>query len=539
MISKVLAVDDKPENLFAMKQLLRPVNIDLFTETSCMKALSLMKEYDFACLLLDVQMPEINGFELAKMINHSPEILQPPPIIFVTAISRESEQVKTGYDSGAVDYLFKPIEPLAVRSKVKIFAQLHEQRHQAQLHGDILKKEIAERDLLEKRLRQAGKMEALGTLAGGVAHEFNNLLSIILGAGEITKKEIIAKCTINLRNIENILNAGNRAKRLVQQILTFSRENKQEMKPLNMASMLREVIKMIRSTTPTTIDIQQNIDIEDSVILADPTLIHQIVMNLCVNANHSMQSTGGILTIQLTAVNISENFAKSNELVSGEYLKLTIKDSGSGIPTDVIDNIFDPFFTTKDVGEGTGLGLSVVHGFVKNHNGAITVQSEVGKGTTFNIYFPKFEGEVTVDPVVEIQSLSGQGTILLVDDEEILLEVEQQLLQSLGYIVKTTTNGEDALNLFKSNINMFDLVLTDQTMPGMTGTELVKHILEIRSDIPVILASGFSDSTSPEIAKEAGVYDYVMKPIDLPKLASIIHNALSKLNLSKLKPTQN
>ncbi len=211
----------------------------------------------------------------------------------------------------------------------------------------MLKKEIAERDLLEKQLRQAGKMEALGTMAGGVAHEFNNLLSIILGATEISGKEILAQSTVNLHNIENILNAGNRVKRLVQQILTFPRENKQEMKPLNMASMLQGVIKMIRSTTPTTIDIQEDIAIENSAIVADPTLIHQIVMNLCVNANHSMRDSGGILNIQLTNVKVSKNFAKSHDLTIGEYLRLTIKDSGCGIPADVIENIFDPFFYNK------------------------------------------------------------------------------------------------------------------------------------------------------------------------------------------------
>jgi len=526
MKSKVLAVDDRPENLFAMKQLLRREEIELYTESSGEQALSLIREHDFSCILLDVQMPDIDGYDLAKMIRTNPEE-KGTPIIFITANNHDETQLKNGYDSGAVDYVFKPVDPVIIKSKIRFFAELHEQKQLVLEQSRQLQEQMEERDRLEKHLRQSGKMEALGTLAGGVAHEFNNLLSIMLGLAEVTRNEVPKKSSIE-NNLNGILNAGHRASSLVQQILMFSRETEVEKKTIQMIPLLKEAVKLIRSTTPTTVEIHQEIDISEATVLADPTFIHQIVMNLCVNANHSMRKKGGLLTIRLTDAKIDKDFARVHEFTGEKYLQLTVQDTGCGIPQDIMDQIFDPFFTTKGVGEGTGLGLSVVHGFVKNHGGAIAVQSVVGEGTSFHVYLPTVSEPLKADSVHDLPIRHGDGSILVVDDEEVLLTVQQQILEGLGYTVTATTNSEEALEIFRKEPEKFDVVLTDQTMPKMTGVQLAEKLLKIRPGIPIILATGFSETTTSEQAEELGLRDYLMKPIDIPKLAASLHRILSE-----------
>lgn len=382
-----------------------------------------------------------------------------------------------------------------------------------------------EKERLEANLQQSQKMEAIGTLAGGIAHDFNNILTAIIGYSEMTLA-IVEKGSILEDNIKEVITAGNRATDLVRQILAFSRQSAQEAIPIMPSLIVKEAIKLLRSATPTTIDIKQNIK-SDSLIMGDQTRIHQVLMNLCTNAVHAMEEAGGTLTVDLTDVLLDESFrSQYADIAPGKYLKLTISDTGTGIKPDIIESIFDPYFTTKEPGEGTGLGLSVVHGIVKGLNGEITVASELGRGSTFTVYLPILEKSVEFKPTtVEIPPV-GNETVLLVDDDASIVNMCQQMLVSLGYTVTKRTSSIEALELFKNRPDDFDLVLTDMTMPNITGDRLAIELMKIRPDIPVILCTGYSRKISEENAAKIGIKAFVMKPFVKIELAKTVRKVL-------------
>jgi len=378
-----------------------------------------------------------------------------------------------------------------------------------------------EKRKIENQLRQSQKMEAVGTMAGGIAHDFNNILTSIIGYCELAL-DVAEKGSMLEDNIKEVLTAGNRAKDLVRQILAFSRQGSQEVKPVMPSLIVKEAIKLLRSATPTTIDVKQNIT-SDSLIMGDQTQIHQVLMNLCTNAVHAMESSGGILTVNLSDVQLDDSFTGQYEdLTPGNYLKLSVSDTGKGISSNIIESIFEPYFTTKKPGEGTGLGLSVVHGIVKGFNGEITVTSEPGSGSTFTVYLPILKKSVaSKSDSVELLPV-GKERILLVDDEASIVNMCKQILTRLGYNVTTRTSSIEALELFKNRPGDFDLVLTDMTMPNMTGDKLAAALIQIRPDIPVILCTGYSKKISDERAAEIGIKAFVMKPFVRIELAKII-----------------
>ena len=389
------------------------------------------------------------------------------------------------------------------------------------------KKADEERRSLESQLRQAQKMEAIGTLAGGIAHDFNNILAAILGYTELAYFHIKGRET-ERRYLNEVLKACERARDLITQILTFSRKDEQTLHPVHITPVIKEAVKLLRASLPATIDIQLEIDAADDRIQANPTQIHQVMMNLCTNAAHAMNGEGGTLTIKLSNRAASLDQPDAPLMADMRFWELQVSDTGHGIPTAIIERIFDPFFTTKDVGKGTGMGLSVVHGIVKGHGGTIRVESEVNRGSTFFIRLP-LAMEIAAEE--ECQSSSsphpkGKERILVVDDEALLVEMCREMLTHLGYHITATTSSREALAIFKNQPEKFDLVITDMTMPEMVGIELARKLTEIKSDIPIILCTGYNEDLTPEMLKAASVRECMMKPFGHSKMASAIRRVL-------------
>ncbi|OQX84461.1 hypothetical protein B6D60_09330 [candidate division KSB1 bacterium 4484_87] len=395
-----------------------------------------------------------------------------------------------------------------------------------------IKRDVTEELNLQTRLRQAEKLEAIGTLAGGIAHDFNNIIAAIIGYAELSQDDIHDERI--RRNLEQILKASQRAKDLVQQILAFSRQSDEERKPLQIALVVKEAMNLMRATIPTTIEIKTKIENKNSYILGDPTKIHQLIMNLCTNAAHAMRDKGGLLEVNLKDIEMDEHSAKQyQELKPGPYVKLMVKDTGIGIDPQIIDRIFEPYFTTKGVGDGAGMGLALVHSIVKGYRGEIVVYSEKGRGTTFNIFLPRIQGPVRTEREKKEKLPHGAENILFVDDEKNIVAVGSQILRRLGYNVSMATSGQEALSLFEKNPDEYDLIITDQTMPKMTGVELSKKVLQLRSDMPIILCTGFSEVVSKEKAKQMGVAEFLMKPLFSKDLATVVRNVLDEWKKSK------
>ncbi|MDX9788040.1 MAG: ATP-binding protein [Desulfobacterales bacterium] len=396
--------------------------------------------------------------------------------------------------------------------------------------AEVLDKQNLEKQQLEDKLWQSQKMEAIGTLAGGIAHDFNNIIGIITGFSEIAMLSTPAGSKLH-GYLQEVFNAASRAKELVRQILTFSRKNKTECQPLQIGVVIKEALKMLRASLPSTIELRQSIQQDLLPVIADPIQIYQILINLCTNASHAMQAKGGVLDVRLEEVLVDETLAAAHPgLMPGNHQKLTVSDTGHGMTRSVLERIFDPFFTTKGPGEGTGMGLSVVHGIVKSHNGTIHVQSEPNKGTRFDIFFPSPAGVARVEHKPQVPVPTGAEKILLVDDEPSLVNLGYEILSSFGYQVTTRTNGIEALAIFEETPDRFDLVITDLTMPKITGLDLSGKILQIRPDIPIILCSGYSETKHHDIAKSLGIRKMITKPIIWQDLAPLIHSVLRATN---------
>lgn len=384
-----------------------------------------------------------------------------------------------------------------------------------------------EKSRLEVQLRQAKKMEAIGTLAGGIAHDFNNILSCIIGFTELGQDDA-PKGSVLSENLQEIYAAGIRAKELVQQILTFARQTDDELKPFQMNIIVKEALKLIRSLLPTTIQIEQNIE-SSSMIMGNPTQLHQVLMNLCTNAADAMEPNGGILNVSLKDIMVdASRKAPVLDMKPGPYVQLTVADTGTGIPPDMLSSIFDPYFTTKDVGKGTGMGLAIVHGIVESNGGKIVVESTPNKGTAVTAYLPvTMQHETLSDGELDVMP-RGDERILFVDDENAILNMSRMLLGRLGYRVSTRTCGLEALELFRQNPEKFDLIITDLTMPNMTGIKLAEKILDIRPDMPIVLCTGYNDKIPKKGFEALGIKAFVHKPVTRLYLAKLIRKVLDE-----------
>ncbi|MDA3886248.1 MAG: response regulator [Candidatus Delongbacteria bacterium] len=400
-------------------------------------------------------------------------------------------------------------------------------------HGYFaIKRDMTAHNKLERQLRQSQKMEAIGTLAGGIAHDFNNTLTAILGYTELAKLELPEDNSTSSK-LSEVLRAGNRAKELVKQILTLGRKTEQELIPVRVDLIVKEALKLLRASIPSTIDIRQDIQTLQGTVMADPTQIHQIVMNLCTNSFQAMEEKGGILGTSLEYTDITKFDVEKNEydIKPGCYLRLLISDTGVGIKKTDIERIFEPYYTTKKVGEGTGLGLAVIDGIIKNINGFISVYSEIGKGSTFSVLLPynKLIDEIVVDEKID-ELPTGAENILFVDDEEQITALGKMILEDIGYKVTSTLKSNEALKIFRNDPNKFDLVITDISMPGLTGIELSNEMLEIRPDIPIILCTGFSKLLNGVRKDNTSIKQIIMKPFLKKELAVAVREVLDGEN---------
>jgi PAS domain S-box-containing protein len=390
----------------------------------------------------------------------------------------------------------------------------------------VMYEDITARTQMERQLQQAQKMEAIGTLAGGIAHDFNNILFPMIGYAELLREDLAGDSTTRSR-VDQILQSANRAKELVKQILSFSRPADQAIRPVRLQPIIAEVLKLLRSSIPTTIKIMQDLDHDCGVVVVDPTQIHQVVMNLATNAYHAMEQNGGTLEVSLKQVRYEPDPLKHGGMTAGEYACLTIVDTGSGIDSAIIHKIFDPYFSTKTKSKGTGLGLAVVQGVVKSSGGDIRIDSQPDRGTEAKVYLPIFSSEsehaVAAD---EPKIQGGSENILVVDDEEIIAEMEKQMLERLGYRVAARTSSLDALEAVKIDPNRFDLVLTDMSMPGLSGLELTAAIRAVRPDMPVIIFSGFSNQLDEKKLKELDLQGYLTKPVDIKEITTTVRRVL-------------
>ena len=381
-----------------------------------------------------------------------------------------------------------------------------------------------EKERLESQLRQALKMEAIGKVAGGIAHDINNILSIILGNTELAIRDS-SDSNPTKQNLKAVIKACGRAKDIVCQLLSFSRKSEIQLRPLNIDSVIKDSLKLVRSSIPSNIEIRQDIDEGIRPILGDPTQINQILINLSTNAADAIGDKDGVLSVTLENVQLVRKDA-ALDLEPGRYVKMTVSDTGVGIPLDTVDRIFDPYFTTKEVGKGTGIGLTVVHGILETHKGRIRTTSQPGKGAIFELFFRAVEATPEIDVPTDERLPLGSETILLVDDEEAIVELNQSILERLGYQVKGTPDPIEALEIFRAGPSQFDLIITDMTMPKMMGDQLALKIMTIQPDIPIIISSGYSERISEDSAIDKGIKAFIMKPLDVRKLAETVRTVL-------------
>ncbi|HEY7489985.1 MAG TPA: response regulator [Candidatus Tectomicrobia bacterium] len=512
---QLLLVEDDPAHAELIRRafLLYDRQVHLTVVCSVREARAMLTTMVPDLAIIDILLPDGRGLELLSGDERTATF----PAVVMTSHGNEQAAVEA-IKTGAVDYV--------VKSEATLADMPHIAERALRAWGHIT---AGKR--LEAQLRQAQKMEAIGTLAGGIAHDFNNLLAAILGYTELALHAIHQDSDVS-HYLQEVHKAGQRAKILVQQILTFSRRTEQTRTPVRLSHLVEEALALLRASLPSTIAMRHQISQDAGTVLADPTQLQQVLLNLGANAEYAMRQTGGLLEIRLEPVEVDEPMlAQHPELQAGPYVCITVTDTGHGMTPDVVERIFEPFFTTKGPGEGTGMGLALVHGIVASHGGVVTVASVVGQGTTFTVYLPRTDASVPDEAAQEGTLPTGVERVLFVDDEESLVGLGQEILGLLGYDVVVCTGSVEALEVFRMAPQSFDLVITDQTMPYMTGEELARELRRLRADIPIILCTGFSHIMQAEKAQELGIDAFLLKPLAIQDLARVIQQVLEPRRL--------
>jgi signal transduction histidine kinase/response regulator of citrate/malate metabolism len=561
---KILSVDDKAENLYMLEALLRGHGHEVESASNGVDALRLAERGNFDAIISDILMPRMDGFQFCRELKKDPRLRQ-IPFIFYTATYTDPKDAAFALGLGAEKFLVKPVEPEVLMQALKeicnparpkdnpppatepgedeaiylkeynarLVAKLEkkmldlEQANRA-LAADIAERERAEaeRAKLERQLRQAQKMEAIGTLAGGIAHDFNNILAGIIGFAELAQQDA-ADPEATRQHIAEILKAGQRARELVRQILAFSRQQEQARQPLKLHHVLEEALNLLRATIPKSVDILRSLDGQAPTVLADATQVHQIITNLVTNAWHAIGDRPGRIDVTLAPFAVDADFARTHpDLRPGNYVRLTVADDGPGMDRKTLERIFEPFFTTKEPGHGTGLGLAVVHGIMRASDGAITVYSELERGTTFHLYFPALELDAPAATEAQRGLRSGRGQrILFIDDERILATLGERFLTRLGYAPTIETDPVAAIQRFACG--QYDAVITDLTMPQLSGLDVGRKLLHLRPDLPIILSTGYSATLDTDRVRALGFRELLIKPYNIDALADCLHRALS------------
>jgi CheY-like chemotaxis protein len=561
---RILSVDDKSENLYMLEALLRGYGHEVDSASDGRRALQLAGSCVYDLIISDILMPRMDGFQLCRELKKD-DRLRRIPFIYYTATYTDPKDAAFALSLGADRFLVKPLEPeVFIQTIQEVVEQkaaaeppaateesaedeaIYLKEYNARLITKLEKKmldleaanralldDIAEREhaareraRLEDKLRHAQKMEAIGTLAGGIAHDFNNILAGIIGFAELALHEVSNPLSAD-QHFREILKAGQRARNLVRQILAFSRQREQDRQPLELGETVQEALQLLRATIPVSVEIISKIEVNTPTVLADSTQVHQIVTNIVTNAWHAIGEKPGAITVQLATFQVDADFALANpDLRPGRYVRLSISDNGSGIPSEILGRIFEPFFTTKAPDQGTGLGLAVVHGLMRSFDGAITIYSKSGEGTTLNLYFPALEFGAVAAQLEEVTEPLGHGErILFVDDEPVLTMLGGRFLTRLGYLAVTQTDPRAALALFKDQ--PFDAVVTDLTMPHFSGIEFARCLWELRPQTRVLLTTGYSATLDSKRARDLGFCDLLLKPYTVRGLGEALQSALT------------
>jgi signal transduction histidine kinase len=516
-MKKILVISNKNDDLNTISTFLEDLIPDclVIPAQSGIAGIESAKAESPEMVLLDLEIGEIDRYEVCRTLK-SEENTKHIPILLITDIQSDPKSYVKGLEAGAAGFLGKPIDKAGLAVQVNMVLRI-----------STLEKEKAE---LKKQLQQAQKMESIGTLAGGIAHEFNNILFPIIGYTEMCMYDV-SEDSKTRKNLASVLKAADRAKDLIQQIQNFSTKGEQKRKPLKIQYIIKETLKLLRASLPATIEVRHEIDSTCGPVAADPSEIQQVLMNLCTNAYQVMEEKGGELEISLQEMDHAHSdLSFEIDLSPGRYLKLTVKDTGPGFEQTEVKHILDPQHLTNGRNEGAGMGLNIVHEIIRSYKGMTCISSDPDKGTTIDVYLPLMDTQS--DSISEISAETdiplGTETILLVDDEEDVLEMMHSMLERLGYQVISTLNSIEAIEAFQKASKSFDLVITDQTMPKMTGMELIKELRLIQSDIPIILCTGFNEKITEENTRHLEIGALIGKPVRIGEIAGKIREVLDR-----------